>query len=83
MTELQLYKFITENKLEISWHGEDCLNLWIDSYELEEFANLLDRCDADDGGIDCKLQNGGTVVLNLLNVCEEYEIDPENILAKD
>ena len=83
MTELQLYKFITENDLEISWHGDGILNLWLDGSEIKEFANLVDRCDADDGGIDCKLQNGGGVVLNLLDICDEYEINPENILEKD
>lgn len=83
MTELQLYKFIQENEVEISWHGDEYLNLWLDRHEIKEFADLLDRCDADDGGIDCKLQNGGTIVFNLLDICDEYDINPENILAKD
>lgn len=83
MTELDLYKFITKNELEISWHGDDTLNLWISHYDMEDFSILLDRCDADDGGIDCKFQNGGDIVLNLLDICEEYDIEPENILKKD
>lgn len=79
MTELELYKFINENQIEIDWRGNELL-VWIEHYQLEEFCNLLDRCDADDGGLNCYLQNGGVVVLDLVPVCEEYEIDPNNIL---
>jgi len=82
MSELDLYKFIYKNNLEISWCGDEYLNLWLDGSEIKDFADLLDRCDADDGGIDCKLQNGGTIVLNLLDICYEYDINPENILSK-
>lgn len=83
MTELDLYKFIQENDVEISWHGDDSLNIWLHSADISDFTKLLERCDADDGGINCKLQSEGYIVINLLDICEEYDINPENILAKD
>lgn len=82
MTELDLYKFLQDNNVEISWHGDEYLHIWLDSDYISDFVGLMDRCDADDGGIDCKLQNGGNVVINILDLCEEYGINPENILAK-
>lgn len=82
MTELELYKFITNNEIEIDWRGSQLL-AWIEHYYLEEFSDMLDRCDADDGGIKCRLQNGGVVVLDLSEVCEEYDIDPNNISESD
>lgn len=82
MTELKLYKFIAENELEVRWEGEELL-LWIDHYVLKKFCDLLDCCNAGDGGIDCQLQDGGVVVLDLAKVCKEYGIDPNNILEAD
>lgn len=79
MTELDLYKFINDNRIEIDWRGNN-LYIWLEYYELESFCKLLDRCDADDGGLDCTLQNAGFVVLDLVPICEEYGIDPNNIL---
>lgn len=83
MNELDLYKFIKDEELEISWHGEDTLNLWLSPRDLKFFAELLDRCNADDGGLKCFMQDDGVINLNLVDVCDEYDIDPERIHAKD
>lgn len=80
MTELELYKFCKDK--EIHWRG-DSLILWFSPFEAEVFAELIDRCDADDGGLDCKIQRDGTLVVDLHELCEEYDIDPENILSKE
>ncbi|WP_342505898.1 hypothetical protein [Sporosarcina sp. FSL K6-2383] len=80
MTELELYKFCQDK--EIGWRGESLI-MWISPSEVQEFADLIDRCSADDGGLDCKIQQDGTVCVDLIELCEEYDIDPENILPKE
>ncbi|API92693.1 MULTISPECIES: hypothetical protein [unclassified Virgibacillus] len=79
MTELELYEFIKNNRIEIDWRG-NALLIWLEAWALEDFCNLLNRDDSDDGGLDCQLQNGGDVVLDLVKVCKEWNIDPNNIL---
>lgn len=80
MTELELYKFVQDK--EIDWRG-DSLILWIEPSEVQEFADVIDRCNADDGGLDCKIQQDGTVCIDLIDLCEEYDIEPENIFPKE
>lgn len=80
MTELELYKF-TQDK-EIDWRG-DSLIIWLEPSEVQEFAELIDRCSADDGGLDCKIQHSGTICIDLNELCEEYDIESENILPKE
>lgn len=80
MTELDLYKFVQDK--EVSWQGNSLI-LWINPSEVEDFAELIDRCSADDGGYDCKVQHDGTIVMELDMLCDEYDIDPENILPKE
>lgn len=82
MTELDLYKFLVENEVETDWR-DDKLYAWLSHWDVDKFCEMLDRCDADDGGIDCKLQNGGTVVLDLVEICEDYDIDPERITERE
>ena len=83
MTELDLYKFIRDNEVEVDWRGEEELIAWIHPSDIKDLVELIDRCDADDGGIECTLQNGGYIVLNLFDICVEEDINPENILPKE
>ena len=87
MTELDLYKFIygeDSDVVEVRWES-DMLLIWLDAWELHRFADMIRREDADDGGIDCKLQTSSgraVVVFDLVPVCKEYGIDPENIRSR-
>lgn len=79
MTELQLYKF-TQNK-EIDWRG-DKLILWIDFDDLTEFTEMIGYNFLSDGGIEvCLLEN--CIAIDLINLCEDFDIEPENILKKE
>lgn len=68
--------------MEIDWRGDELL-LWLTHYEIQGFCDLMNRCDADDGGIECHLQNSGVIVVDLANICREHGIDPENILERE
>ncbi len=91
MTELQIYKFIHENNLECRWQTFwenkkeiDKLNVWIPSYLLKEFCDMLGYSAFDDGGIsEVKLCFDGSIFVNNLDeILDYYGIEAENILEK-
>lgn len=82
MTELQLYKFILENYIELDWRGEE-LVIWLPFHCLEKFVELVGKEHFFDyGEIDAKFQ-ADTIVFDIVPICENYNIDPENILEKE
>jgi len=82
MTELDLYKFITENNVEYSWITDDVI-IWLYIFEVEAFAKLVDPDSVGDGngGIDCKLQNN-KIALKMGQICEYYGIELEKVFKK-
>jgi hypothetical protein len=77
MTELQLYRFLKGNGTTVEWRGEELI-AFIYFGHLQEFANLINQpylCD------ECFLANP-YVGINLVPVCEYYDIIPENIMIK-
>lgn len=92
MTELEIYKFVTENDIECHWEEtyrkvETTYQLfvWIPPEYLREFCELLGYSAFDDGG-DCETTlcyNGYTCVSNLDEVLELYGIDAEKVFPKD
>lgn len=80
MTELQLYKFIQENGIEIDWHGKQLI-IWIDFRSLEEFTKLLDYNYLADGGMEVALMQDG-IAFDLVPLCEYFGIEPMNILGR-
>ena len=81
MSELDLYKFIHDNKLEIDWRMDELI-LWVDFDRLYEFTELIGYNYMADGGINVNLQSTG-IALNIVNLCEYFGIEPENILTKE
>ncbi len=82
MTELQLYKFITNNQVEISWRGESLI-LWIGNYYLSDFTLMLGYNIFDEGGIECRLCFDGSVGIDIVPICEYFDIEPTNIFQKN
>jgi len=81
LTGLQLYKFIYENELEIDWRGDE-LVLWIEFYYIEEFTELIGEYYLSEGGIEVNLRHDG-IALDIVDLCEYFDIDPEDILEKN
>jgi hypothetical protein len=81
MTELQLYKFVNKNCIQTDWRGEELI-VWLPFHCLEEFVELVGKEQFFDyGGIDAKFQED-SIVFDIAPICENYDIDPENILEK-
>jgi len=65
MDSLDLYKFINNTKPE--WHWErknpeseevDDVILFIPTWDIKEFNNLLPKGIFDDDGVECRMKNG-------------------------
>lgn len=81
MTELELYKYITENNIEYHW-CEDIVYLCPYIFQLEEFVELLPKGVFDDGGIrDIRLYDGyASIEMNC--ICDYCGINPENVFKE-
>lgn len=80
MNVKSLKNFIVENDIEIYWRGEMLL-VWVSSYDLLEFADMISS-SLDDGGMECNLQRGGMVCIDLVPICSYYGIEPAEIKQK-
>lgn len=84
MTELDLYKFITENDLEYRWQdnkGEEDLLIWIPFYLLEDFTKMINLDYIGESYLDVVLQSNA-ICLFLSTVCYAYNIDIETVVEK-
>ncbi|MNH44208.1 hypothetical protein D3C79_1063010 [compost metagenome] len=80
MSELDLYKFSQDK--EMDWRG-DKLIMWFDHYDLKDFAELIGDDALSDGGLEIILLQGGMIAVELNDVCEWFDIEPERILEKE
>jgi len=79
LTELQLYKFINENNIEIYWHADKLIALMYFML-IEEFSNLIKNETPD----AIKAYIADTYIsVDLVPICEWHDIDPKNILKKE
>jgi hypothetical protein len=83
MNELDLYKFC-QNK-EMDWRntreGERLL-IWVNFYDIKEFTELVGYNHFDEGGLEVSLQFD-CLCIDLTDICEMEDIDPERIHPKD
>ncbi len=79
--ELELYKFVSKNKLEYHWHNDDVV-LIVNFYHLEEFNKLLGHEISDEDGITCTFKDG-YICFMMNDICEYFGIDINNIFEKE
>jgi hypothetical protein len=86
MTELELFKFTKDHNIENHWYIFNDENGDIDReeiiyflyfYQLEDFMKLIKGMDTDEP-LSCKLMDG-YIGLDIMPVCEYYNIKPENV----
>ena len=84
MTELQLYKFVTENSLEYHWYKNDKdkeeVFLFVPSYYVEEFNKMFDYTILDEYGLKCTMKEG-YFVFEMEYICGFYDIEMENVFT--
>lgn len=79
MTELQLYKFCEDK--EMDWRN-DKLIIWLEPEDIRRFATLLGDGYLCEDGLNINLRNGGVIALELNQICEDFDINPEEIHEK-
>ena len=80
MTELDLYKFITDNVIEwnrLDNNGKPDVIIFPLIYQIEEFANLV-KGYTGDGGIECRLMDG-YFAFWMQDICDYYGIEINNV----
>ena len=83
MTELDLYKFLNDEDngvQQYNWAREEFL-VWISLWYLEDFTDMIYNY-LDDSRLTCNLQKD-CVCVDIVGICEYYDIDLENILEKE
>jgi len=83
MSDLELYKYITENNIE--WRRE--LNNGVEDVlifplicQVKEFSDLIKSCVGDEG-IECRLMDG-YISIWMNDICEYYGLETNKIFIK-
>ena len=85
MTELSLYKFISENAIEWKWElndGNKDVVMFPYHYQIEDFAALLSPTIFDEEGIHCWMKDGYFAIW-MNKICQHYGIEIENVFKED
>jgi len=77
MTELSLYKFITDNNVEFHWHGEDVI-AFIMKWDIKEWMELIPDFLTDEKGIECRMKQD-YFCFWMKDICERLDIDINNV----
>ena len=80
MTELELFKFIKDNEVDMRWDN-DVLSTWLPPNSISEFSKMAESL-LSDGGNEARITAMGYVWIDLLPICDYYGIEPENIQPK-
>ena len=85
MTELELYKYITENSIE--WHRQDndgTPDVLIFPYyhQIEDFRKILSVRIFDDDGVACIMKDG-YFAFWMSDICSHYGIDMDKVFVED
>ena len=82
MTELELYKYITENNIEYHWN-EDTVYICPYIFQLEGLVELFPSGVFDDGGIREVRLFDGYASIEMNDICDYCGIDVNNVFKKD
>jgi hypothetical protein len=80
MTELQLQRFIDANGIELKWNGNELSALVYYGF-LHGFVKLIGEVLLFENDIEAILLENYACI-DLVPICEYYDIFPENILIK-
>ena len=81
MTGPELCKFIEESGSMTSFDGETAI-MWVYHFNVDDFAKLIGAGLLDDGGIEVRLQET-YVAIDMNEICEHHNIEPESIFEKN
>ncbi len=82
MTELELYKFITDANVE--WHrenneGKDDIIIMPYVFNLKDFCELVKNYDDDGEGLQMRLMSGSYVAIWMKELCDYFGVEMNNV----
>lgn len=81
MNALQLYKFITENKIEYHYtNDKDDVYMFVNYSEIEDFHKILSPNDFDEYGIECIMKDG-YFAFKMKDLCEIHDIELKDVFT--
>jgi len=84
MTELELYKFVTENQLEFNFIDDDKdVILFVNKWVVDDFMDLLSKHSTflDDYGLNAVIKDKYLAV-KMADYCEYHTIELSNVFIK-
>lgn len=86
MEELDLYKFIEEERFEYHWiekiDDERDVIMFVEDYKIEEWNKMLKSSIYDEEGIECIMKDG-YFCFYMKDICEYFGIEIERIFRKE
>ena len=85
MSELELYKFVTENNLEFNFIDDDKeVILFVNKWVVDDFKDLLSKSSAflDDYGLSSVIKDKYLAV-KMGDYCEYHSIELSNVFMKN
>ena len=85
MSELELYKFVSDEMLEYNHHenrGEKDVILFVPFYQLEDFNKLLGEGITEESGIECTMKHN-YLYFWMKGICDYFDIDVHNVFTAD
>lgn len=80
MTELELYKFITENSIEWRYIDEDEVIVFISFHFLDEWSDCIWYFSTEDEWLDCVMKDT-YMCFYMKDLCEMHDIELEKIFS--
>lgn len=83
MNKERLIEFIEDTSTELDWRDDE-LVVWIHHLDIKEFCEMVGKGYFDEGGCNVNLQYGigCYIALDLVPICECFEIEPSEILER-
>lgn len=79
MTELELYKFVSDNELEYHWNDKE-VYLFISVYRIADFNEMLGWHIMDERGIECTMKDK-YLVFSMSDICDYFGININNVFT--
>ena len=81
MTELELYKYITDNDIDHAYNGDEVV-IWLYHWQIEDFCAFIGSYVLSEGGIEVMLQEN-YIALSINGICEHFNIDIKNVFKNE
>lgn len=83
MKELDLYRFVTDHKIEYHWDNDGKkIHMFVNYLDIRTFYSILTYNIFDEEGIECNMKDG-YFAFEMVEICEYYDIESERVFSKE